>query len=53
MTTNNARPPEDVASRPKAIDPARKRNKFVAGLVASAIADREHKLEKITAIAQL
>jgi len=49
MTTNNARLTEDVDTRLKAVVPARKRNKLVAGRVASAIADHEHKLEKIAA----
>jgi hypothetical protein len=51
MTTQQIliRLPEDVATRLKAVVPARKRNKFVANLVASAIADHEHKLGKIAA----
>ena len=49
MTTNNARLTEDVDTRLKAVVPARKRNKLVAGRVASAITGHEHKLGKIAA----
>ena len=41
--------PEDVASRLKAAVPARKRNKFVADLVARAVARHEKELAKIAA----
>ena len=39
--------PEDVAARFKAAVPARQRNKFVAELVATAVARHEEKLAKI------
>ena len=39
--------PEDVAARFKAAVPARQRNRFVAELVASAVARHEDKLAKI------
>jgi len=39
--------PEDVAARFKAAVPARQRNKFVADLVANAIARQEDELTKI------
>ena len=42
MTTNNAGLTEDVDIRQKAVVPARKRNKLVAGWVASAITGHEH-----------
>lgn len=41
--------PEDVAARLKAAVPARQRNKFVADLVARAVARREDELAKIAA----
>ena len=39
--------PEDVAAKLKAVVPARQRNKFVAELVATAVARHEDKLAKI------
>lgn len=39
--------PEDVAAKFKAAVPARQRNKFVAELVAAAVARHEDKLAKI------
>jgi hypothetical protein len=36
--------PEDVATRLKALVPARKRNQFIADLVATAIAQRDQEL---------
>ena len=39
--------PEDVAARFKAVVPARQRNKFIAELVASAVAQHEDALAKI------
>ena len=41
--------PEDVAARLKAAVPARQRNKFVADLVARAVARHEDELAKIAA----
>ena len=41
--------PEDVAARLKAVVPARQRNKFVADLVARAVARHEDELAKIAA----
>ena len=41
--------PEDVAAKLKAAVPARQRNKFVAELVATAVARHEDKLAKIAA----
>ena len=44
--------PEDIAARFKAAVPARQRNKFVAELVATAVARHEDGLAKIaTAVA--
>jgi len=39
--------PEDVAARFKAAVPARQRNKFIADLVASAVARQEDELTRI------
>jgi hypothetical protein len=39
--------PEEIAAKLKAAVPARQRNKFVADLVASAVARHEDKLAKI------
>jgi len=39
--------PEDVAARFKAVVPARQRNKFIAELVATAVAHHEDELAKI------
>lgn len=41
--------PEDVAARLKAAVPARQRNKFIADLVARAVARHEDELTKIAA----
>jgi hypothetical protein len=41
--------PEDVATRFKAAVPARQRNKFVADLVARAVARQEDELARIAA----
>ena len=41
--------PADVATRLKAVVPARQRNKFIADLVARAIARHEDELAKIAA----
>ena len=41
--------PEDVAARFKAAVPARQRNKFVADLVARAVARQEDELTRIAA----
>jgi len=41
--------PEDVAARFKAAVPARQRNKFVADLVARAVARQENELTRIAA----
>ncbi len=41
--------PEDVAIRLKAVVPARKRNKFLADLVATAVARRDQELANIAA----
>lgn len=41
--------PEDVAARLKAVVPTRQRNKFVADLVARAVARHEDELAKIAA----
>jgi len=41
--------PEDVADKLKAAVPARQRNKFVAELVANAVARHEDELAKIAA----
>ena len=41
--------PEDIAARLKAAVPARKRNKFVADLVTTAIVHHEQKLGRIAA----
>ena len=41
--------PEDVAAKLKAIAPARQRNKFVAELVATAVARYDDDLAKIAA----
>ncbi len=41
--------PEELVSRLKAVVPARKRNKFVADLVATAIASHEKELGNIAA----
>ena len=43
--------PEDIAARLKAIVPPRKRNKFVADLVTTAIVQHEEKLGRIAAAA--
>ena len=45
--------PEDVAARLKAAVPARQRNKFVADLVARAVARHEDELAKIAAAVTL
>ena len=42
--------PEDVAARFKAAVPSRQRNKFVAELVATAVARHEDELAKIAAL---
>ena len=41
--------PEDIAARLKAVVPPRKRNKFVADLVTTAIVHHEEKLGRIAA----
>ena len=41
--------PEDVAARFKAAVPARQRNKFIANLVAGAVASQEDELARIAA----
>ena len=41
--------PEDVAARFKAAVPARQRNKFIANLVAGAVASQEDELTRIAA----
>ena len=41
--------PEDVAARFKAAVPARQRNKFIASLVAGAVASQEDELARIAA----
>lgn len=41
--------PEDVAARFKAAVPARQRNKFIANLVAGAVARQEDELTRIAA----
>ena len=41
--------PEEVASRFRSLVPARQRNKFLADLVAKAVADQESDLEQIAA----
>ena len=41
--------PEDIAARLRAVVPPRKRNKFVADLVATAIVHHEEKLGRIAA----
>ena len=41
--------PEDIASRFRSLVPARQRNKFLADLVAKAVADQESDLEQIAA----
>ncbi|MDP2240468.1 MAG: hypothetical protein Q8K18_09960 [Burkholderiales bacterium] len=41
--------PEDVAARFKAAVPARQRNKFIADLVAKAVARQEDELTRIAA----
>ena len=45
--------PEEVASRFRSLVPARQRNKFLADLVAKAVADQESDLEKIAAAVTL
>ena len=45
--------PEEVASRFRSLIPARQRNKFLADLVAKAVADQESDLEKIAAAVTL
>ena len=45
--------PEDIASRFRSLIPARQRNKFLADLVAKAVADQESDLEKIAAAVTL
>ena len=45
--------PDDVVSRFRSLVPARQRNKFLADLVAKAIADQESDLEKIAAAVTL
>ena len=45
--------PEDIASRFRSLVPARQRNKFLADLVAKAVADQESDLEKIAAAVTL
>ena len=45
--------PDDVASRFRSLVPARQRNKFLADLVAKAVADQESDLEKIAAAVTL
>ena len=41
--------PDDVVSRFRSLVPARQRNKFLADLVAKAVADQESDLEQIAA----
>ena len=45
--------PDDVVSRFRSLIPARQRNKFLADLVAKAVADQESDLEKIAAAVTL
>ena len=45
--------PDDVVSRFRSLVPARQRNKFLADLVAKAVADQESDLEKIAAAVTL
>ena len=45
--------PEEVVSRFRSLVPARQRNKFLADLVAKAVADQESDLEKIAAAVTL
>ena len=45
--------PDDVVSRFRSLIPARHRNKFLADLVAKAVADQESDLEKIAAAVTL
>ena len=48
-TSMLVRLPDEVASRFRSLVPARQRNKFLADLVAKAVADQENHLEKIAA----
>ena len=45
--------PDDVVSRFRSLVPARQRNKFLADLVAKAVADQESDLEQIAAAVTL
>ena len=45
--------PDDVVSRFRSLVPARQRNKFLADLVAKAVADQESDREKIAAAVTL
>ena len=45
--------PDDIGNRFRSLVPARQRNKFLADLVAKAVADQESDLEKIAAAVTL
>ena len=49
LTSILIRLPDDVVSRFRSLVPARQRNKFLADLVAKAVADQESDLEQIAA----